>query len=305
MTATQISCAGASVRCLASDPPARYRAAQPAPFTARPRLEQRQLATSPGPTHRGTRASCGVGESEVLRTRPQQRACPLAAVPSCRGVPVEHQRTLGSQRQPLRGSCGLRLTRPQLARSPPPTEAIEAASPKCDLGRLPSCEIAHKTRPREVENPASPLAQSVALIGPTRPPRGCRRTRRWRGTFQSAVPADRRSVSAVSRLDRLLRLDHGACRIATGRDAAKIPPPRRAGSCGRRASRGPDGEARGEDRAVVQLGDEALVDVAQPVDELAVARLGRDRSRTPARARAGSARAPSACRWCRGRRRSG
>jgi hypothetical protein len=37
-----------------------------------------------------------------------------------------------------------------------------------------------------------------------------------------------------------------------------------------------DGEAGRQHRAVVELGHEALVDVAQAVDQLAVARLGRD-----------------------------
>src|SRR5262249_46076078 len=37
-----------------------------------------------------------------------------------------------------------------------------------------------------------------------------------------------------------------------------------------------DGEARGQHRLVVELGDEALVQVPQPVDQVVVARLGRD-----------------------------
>ncbi|BFO21905.1 hypothetical protein SHKM778_82930 [Streptomyces sp. KM77-8] len=39
---------------------------------------------------------------------------------------------------------------------------------------------------------------------------------------------------------------------------------------------GADGEAGGEDGGVVQLGDEALVEVAQAVDEVVVARFGGD-----------------------------
>lgn len=39
---------------------------------------------------------------------------------------------------------------------------------------------------------------------------------------------------------------------------------------------GADGEAGGEDRGVVELGDEALVEVAEPVDQVVVARLGGD-----------------------------
>src|SRR4051794_7092538 len=39
---------------------------------------------------------------------------------------------------------------------------------------------------------------------------------------------------------------------------------------------GPHGEAGVQQRGIVELGDEPLVDVAQPVDQLAVARLGGD-----------------------------
>jgi len=39
---------------------------------------------------------------------------------------------------------------------------------------------------------------------------------------------------------------------------------------------GADGEAGGEDGLVVELGDEALVEVAEAVDEVVVARLGGD-----------------------------
>ena len=56
---------------------------------------------------------------------------------------------------------------------------------------------------------------------------------------------------------------------------AKIPSTSSSSRVRRTASRA-DREAGGQHRRVVQLGHEALVEVAQAVDELAVARLGRD-----------------------------
>ena len=84
----------------------------------------------------------------------------------------------------------------------------------------------------------------------------------------------------------------------------RCPRPRAARGCGAPRRRG-HGEPGGQHGLVVQFGDEALVDVAQPVDELAVPRLGRDDLDVRACARAGSGPPPSACRWCPGRPRSG
>ena len=53
-------------------------------------------------------------------------------------------------------------------------------------------------------------------------------------------------------------------------------------------------------RRVVQLGHEALVEVAQAVDQVVVARFGGDDLRRRGPSRAGSGRRPSGCRWCRG-----
>jgi hypothetical protein len=113
-------------------------------------------------------------------------------------------------------------------------------------------------------------------------PRGAPRPRRWcprrrrREVLPAAVGDHERDVGALTRLDRLGGPGpSAACRIAPVEMPAKMP--------SGRAARAPAyGVARGRPRSgvdqvgVVQLGDEALVEVAQAVDQLAVPRLGGD-----------------------------
>ena len=113
-----------------------------------------------------------------------------------------------------------------------------------------------------------------------------------REVLPAAVGDDEDDVRALARLDGLAAdADRGVQCGAGGdarEDALLLEELAGAGDRVRRA----DGEAGGEDGGVVQLGDEALVEVAQAVDEVVVARFGGDDLDVRACARGGSGRRP-------------
>src|SRR3954451_4578743 len=91
-----------------------------------------------------------------------------------------------------------------------------------------------------------------------------------------AVTHHEHDVRALTSLDRLRRLAQRCMHDRTRRDPCEDP-------LGLQQLADPsygvprtDREPRVDQRGVVQLGDEPLVEVAQPVDQLAVAGLGRD-----------------------------
>ena len=121
----------------------------------------------------------------------------------------------------------------------------------------------------------------------------------------AAVADDEGDVGALPALTALAAWPSAACRIAPVEMPAKMPSSSSSSRTRRTASRGPTENRESISDGVVQLGDEALVEVAQAVDQLAVARLGGDDPHAPASRGGRTGRRPSGCRWCRGRRRSG
>ena len=126
--------------------------------------------------------------------------------------------------------------------------------------------------------------------------------RAGRQILPSGVGDHERDVGALACLYRLCRHASAACRTAPVEMPAKMPSSSISSRVRLTASREPT-ENRVVSTSGRKLGDEALVDVAQAVDEFPVPGLGGhdlDVGHVLARSRPG----PSACRWCRGRRRS-
>ena len=168
----------------------------------------------------------------------------------------------------------------------------------------------HRSRSRGPTAGARPRAGPRARVA--RPlVDGCRFVGAGREVLPAAVADHERDVGAAPpALTAFVGLGR-ARRAGWRRSRCRRRCPR-AGAAGaaRRSgvTRGPT-EKRAVDaaRPVVQLGARSsFVEVAQAVDELAVAGLGGDDPAPPAPCgRGGSARRPSGCRWCRARRRSG
>src|SRR5690606_16679412 len=97
-----------------------------------------------------------------------------------------------------------------------------------------------------------------------------------RQVLPAAVGDDEDDVGPLARLDRLPRHPQRRVQRAAGRDAREdaLLLQQLAGAAQRVPGR--DGEPGGQHRLVVQLRDEALVDVAQPVHQVAVTGLRGD-----------------------------
>src|SRR5690349_3349331 len=92
----------------------------------------------------------------------------------------------------------------------------------------------------------------------------------------AAVGDDERDVGALSRLDRFPADADGRVQGRAGGDAREDALLLEEFTGAGDRVGGADREAAGEDGGVVELGDEALVEVAQTVDEVVVARFGGD-----------------------------
>ena len=146
-------------------------------------------------------------------------------------------------------------------RSPPPDASSSVVT-------AAASHLGHPSGDRTVRPRAGPR-------GGPRPRQGCRRRHRSRGTSSRASQTMKAMSARRPSACAFAAMPSAACSDRPGREAGEEPlVVEQLTHPAHRVAR-PDRVARREHRLVVELGHEALVEVAQPVDQLAVARLGR------------------------------